>query len=85
MLKIIYPSKHDLQSTSTPVELAAMCVTANEAVYLRPAPSSDHYPIDPLPKGTQVMPNGARDGNWIFVSVGDQSGWIKSNYLGSCE
>jgi hypothetical protein len=69
------------QVTPTPANL---CVVAQEAVYLRPAPNSDFYPIDPLTNGTEVLLTGSKDGDWVFVIVGVRSGWVKSNWLGDC-
>lgn len=69
------------EPTKTEVQL---CITAQEAVYLRPSPNASYYPIDPLSKGTRVSLTGARDGDWVFVNVDSKSGWIHSDYVGSC-
>jgi hypothetical protein len=58
-----------------------LCVQASEAVYLRPSPSDDNYPIVALPNGAQLVDLGGRDGSWYFVQLGDRSGWVNSNYL----
>lgn len=62
-----------------------LCVSASEAVYLRPAPNKTYSPIDPLPNGTKVIDTVSRDGNWAFVTVGERSGWVNLNYLVECE
>lgn len=70
--------------TPNPTAISYLCVTANEAVNLRPSPDASYYPIDPLKNGTKVEDLGARDGNWVFVKVGDKQGWINGEYLGAC-
>ena len=74
-----------VQVSNTPVGLVTMCVVADQAVNLRAAPNSDYYPIDPLSKGTRVFLTGSKDGSWVFVNAGNQSGWINSEFLGTCE
>lgn len=69
--------------SETPNALA-MCVTADEAVYLRPSPNADDYPIEPLTKGTKVLLTGGMFGLWVHVEVGVSSGWIRVEYLGDC-
>lgn len=79
-------------STTTPVILLVtptpnpsfFCVSANAAVYLRPSPSDDNYPIMPVPNGSIVRDLGGRSGVWFFVSIDDKSGWINSAYLKGC-
>lgn len=60
------------------------CVIATEAVYLRPTPSTDNYPVAPLPKGSKVILSGSVNGSWVFALFGEKSGWVQSNYLGNC-
>jgi hypothetical protein len=78
-----------VEITSTPLPTSAntseLCVIADEAVYLRPSPSATYYPLDPLPKDSRVIFTGTKDGNWLFVDYGDQSGWINGKYLGNCQ
>jgi hypothetical protein len=61
-----------------------LCVTAIETVYLRPSASERNYPITTLTNGVEVMDRGGRDGEWIFVEVGDKQGWIHSKYIKPC-
>lgn len=62
-----------------------LCVSATEAVYLRPAPSLNGYPITVLKNGTSVLDLGGRSGAWIFVEIGDRRGWVNAKYLEACE
>ena len=76
-----------VEITPTPVPPQAvekMCVSAVEAVYLRPSPSDDNYPITSLPNGVELTDLGGRDGSWLFVQYGDAQGWVNGAYLGDC-
>jgi hypothetical protein len=76
-----------VEITPTPVppqEVEKMCVRALVAVYLRPSPSNDNYPIMPLPNGAELADLGGRDGNWRFVQYGDAQGWVHGIYVGKC-
>ncbi len=63
---------------------SSLCVNALVAVYLRPSPSDDNYPIVPLPNGSQLDDLGGRSGKWFFVQYQDKQGWINSDYLEGC-
>jgi hypothetical protein len=76
-----------VEITPTPVPPQAvekMCVSAVEAVYLRPSPSDDNYPIMSLPNGAELVDLGGRDGSWLFVQYGDAQGWVHQNYIAGC-
>jgi hypothetical protein len=76
-----------VEITPTPVPPQAierMCVSATVAVYLRPSPSDDNYPIMSLPNGAELADLGGRDGAWLFVQYGDAQGWVNGVYLGDC-
>jgi glucose/arabinose dehydrogenase len=62
-----------------------LCVTAIEAVHLRPAPNDDNYPITTLTNGVEVVDKGGRDGEWTFVEVGDKQGWVYAEYIKPCQ
>jgi hypothetical protein len=68
----------------TPDALGELCVTANEAVYLRPSPNVDNYPIQEIPNGSALGDLGGRNGNWAFVELGENRGWVNMDYLGDC-
>ena len=83
--KTMVPDKKQPQiSTQTPI-IACFTVSASEAVYLRPAPNADNYPIMPIPNGTQVHDLGGRVGSWNFVALGDKQGWVNGEYLQPCQ
>lgn len=67
--------------TPTPGRL---CVVAQEAVYLRPSPSTDNHPIVPLLSREEVLDLGGRSGTWIFAQVRDKQGWVQGKYVGEC-
>jgi hypothetical protein len=77
--------------TQTPViilvtpEAGSLCVSALEAVHLRPSPDDDNYPITAVPNGTELIDLGGRSGSWYFVSLGTEQGWIHKNFLQECE
>lgn len=62
-----------------------LCVSADEAVHLRPSPGIDNYPIEVLKNGSKVMDLGGRDGDWGFFSYGSEQGWISLKYLETCK
>lgn len=71
--------------TSTPTHpVRQLCVSATETVYLRPSPGTDNYPITQLANGTKVTDLGGQDGNWKFVEVKSQRGWVNEKYLKDC-
>lgn len=70
--------------TGTPENTVFLCVSADEAVYLRASPDTEFHPIDPLPNGTKVTDTKTRSGNWAFVQLGEDAGWINLNYLKKC-
>lgn len=76
------PIVKEVTSTPNPEYL---CVTATVAVHLRPSPSSDNYPVMVLPNGARLTDLGGRNGNWSFVSYGDKSGWVNSDYTKNCK
>ena len=62
------------------------CVSAAEAVYLRPSPAVDNYPIATIRNGSKVRDLGGRSDAWVFVAIGNESGWVNSIYLSdNCE
>lgn len=61
------------------------CISATEAVYLRPSPSISNYPIVELKNGTTVLDLGGRNGNWMFVEIGTKRGWVNRKYIKECE
>lgn len=71
--------------SATKNEINWLCVTAQEAVYLRPSPSTENYPITQLDNGQKVKLEGGADGLWLFVTVGDQRGWVNRKYLSACK
>jgi hypothetical protein len=62
-----------------------LCVTAIETVYLRPSASENNYPVTTLTNGVEVVDRGGRDGEWIFVEVGDKQGWVYAKYVKPCQ
>jgi hypothetical protein len=62
----------------------ALCVYAIEAVYLRPSPSIDNYPVTAVPNAAKVYELGGKSGEWIFVRYGTFDGWINSSYIKDC-
>lgn len=68
--------------TSTPLTTKKCVIVDN--VYLRPSPNIDNYPVAPLPKGATVILSGATNDNWVFASYDKKSGWVNSEFLGSC-
>lgn len=72
--------------TSTPVR--QLCVSADEAVNLRPSPSTKNYKITELENGVVVTDLGGRvenvEGVWLFVEVNENRGWINEKYLEDC-
>jgi biopolymer transport protein ExbD len=62
-----------------------LCVTAIETVYLRPSASENNYPVTTLTNGVEVVDKGGRDGEWIFVEVGDKQGWVYAEYIKPCQ
>ena len=64
---------------------AKLCVNALGAVYLRPSPNDQNYPVMTIPNGTQLADLGGRSGKWIFVQLGDRQGWVHGNYVGNCK
>jgi hypothetical protein len=76
-----------VEITPTPAPTQAvekMCVSATVAVYLRPSPSDQNYPITSLPNGAELIDLGGRDGSWLFVQYGDSQGWVNEGYVGDC-
>ena len=71
-------------ATSTDELAATFCVSAVDAVHLRPSPATTNYPIVALPNGEKVEDLGGRSGKWWFISVGDKQGWVDSGYLSEC-
>lgn len=74
--------------TATPVGVRghsmALCVIADETVYLRPAPNAKEYPLGVLARGTKVFPNGPSVNEWLRVSSELGDGWVNGNYVGTC-
>lgn len=70
--------------TGTPENTVFLCVSADEAVYLRASPDTEFHPIAPLPNGTKVTDTKTRSGNWAFVQLGEDAGWINTKYLKEC-
>jgi uncharacterized protein YgiM (DUF1202 family) len=74
----VYELKAEIQ-----LPTAQMCVTAIEAVHLRAEPHHKSRVINWLRAGTQVTARRTADG-WTYAEVGQQSGYIKSEFLGEC-
>jgi hypothetical protein len=77
------PSPIILEVTRTSYS-GRLCVSATVAVYLRPSPSDQNYPILPLPNRAELTDLGGRSGKWIFVELGDKQGWVYGDYVDSC-
>lgn len=77
--KVLAVVQHTEKSVGT-----CVAVSADVAVYLRPSPSEDNYPIMPLPRGAELLLTGGRDGKWLFAEYGDRSGWVYGDYVGAC-
>lgn len=75
-----------VQITTTPVPTSRTykCISAVEAVYLRPSPSTENYPIKQLEKGVEVVDIGGKIGEWIFVEVNGVRGWVNQKYMEEC-
>lgn len=71
--------------SATPNAPIMLCVSANEAVYLRPAPNADNYPIVPLPNDTRLQDLGGRKDGWVFVALGTRQGWVNGKYIKECQ
>lgn len=79
--------------TTTPVptetkvseQIIKLCVTATEAVHLRPSPSTENYPILQLERGEEVVDLGGRNSIWMFVQYRDKRGWVNGNFVEECE
>jgi len=67
--------------THTAESLPNLYVSAAVAVYLRPSPSTDNYPIIELPTGAQVVDLGGRSGDWLFVEWRGYRGWVYARYV----
>ncbi len=61
-----------------------LCVSALVAVYLRPSPNDQNYPITVIPNGTELIDLGGRSGQWMFVELGDKQGWVHGDYVQRC-
>ncbi len=48
---------------------------------LRGGPRTSAPVLKTLPKGTSVLPTGAKSGPWWEVDAGGQQGWVHSDYL----
>jgi uncharacterized protein YgiM (DUF1202 family) len=73
---------YELKTDSQPLK-AILCVTAIEAVHLRTEPNAKAIVINWLRAGTQVTAKASAEG-WTYAQVGEQSGYIKSEFLGEC-
>lgn len=71
--------------TIRPTEEVRLCVTATEAVHLRPSPSTENYPILQLERGEEVVDLGGRNSIWMFVQYRDKRGWVNGNFVEECE
>lgn len=71
--------------TTRPTEEVRLCVIAQEAVYMRPSPSTENYPIIQLENGVELVDLGGRDGNWMFVQYQDKRGWVNKKYVQECK
>lgn len=78
------PAKIPVQTATFQPIPHCFTVSATVAVFLRPSPSTDNYPIMPIPNGVQVHDLGGRIGIWDFVALGDKQGWVNSEYLNPC-
>ena len=62
-----------------------LCVTAQEAVHLRPSPDTEGHPITVLKNGSEVTDLKGRKGEWLYVEVEDKRGWVHEKYVGQCK
>lgn len=67
--------------TSTPI--SKLCVSAVEAVHMRPAPSMESNMTE-LPNGAEVTDLGGRSREWLYVEWEGKRGWINGKYLKNC-
>lgn len=71
------PTKHDAVNDN-------ICVAkyANEDVHFRAGPSTETDILTTISKGKPVIAiEGKEEGRWVFVYVGNQSGYIYDRYL----
>ena len=69
-----------IEITHTPTS-STLCVKATVAVYLRPSPSDQNYPITEIQNGERLSDLGGRNGKWMFVEIGDKQGWVHEYYV----
>jgi len=60
---------------------AGPTVTAMTNVHVRSGPSMKAKVIGTLKKGTSVQSDGQRQGKWVHVMSGGQSGWVAARYV----
>jgi len=84
VLVTVAPQLVVVEVTPTPNSVR-LCVNAETAVYLRPAPNEKNYPITAVPNGVELTELGGRSENWVFVKFGEDEGWIYGNYLSECQ
>ena len=65
-------------------EPVTLCVTAETAVHLRELPDSNSQVQGFLTAKMEVRKLGEDDG-WTLVRAGEQTGYVKSEYLGECQ
>lgn len=81
-ITVVYTSTSVPTPTPT-IENYWLCVTAQEAVNLRPSPSTENH-IAVLRNGDRVRDLGGRNGSWVYVETGNKRGWVNGKYLKSC-
>lgn len=69
----------------SPTRQIKLCVTAQEAVHLRPSPDAIGYPIAELKNGSEVTDLKGRKGEWLYVEVEDKRGWVHEKYVEECQ
>lgn len=89
LVALVTPSATPEIPTETPnasptpelVGVSTCTVSANVAVWMRPSPSTENYPIVELPNGTLVEDLGGKSGDWLFLRWEDKEGWVRSGYV----
>ena len=72
-----------IEITHTPTS-STLCVKATVAVYLRPSPSDQNYPITEIPNGAELVDLRGRSDKWIFVEMENNQGWVHEDYVAPC-
>lgn len=82
------------ETTKSPEELSVnetenytATVTALQGVYMRKGPSTSYEAVTVLGNGETVTVKGSdsEDGNWLYISYGDMTGYVNGAYLEKAE